>query len=67
MGTIRAYAFDANLPPMRARRTALARAVDALGVAVGAAVRIVGPIGSPWPVICVLSGGRLLAARPRPS
>ena len=65
VGTIRAHDFDANLPPLRYQPTQLARAVDALGVAGAAAVRIAGPIGSPWPVICVLSSGLLLAGQPR--
>lgn len=64
LGTGRAYELDANLPPLRDQPTALACAVDALATAAAAAVRLVGPIASPWAAICVMTGGQLLAARP---
>lgn len=64
LGTGRAFELDANLPPLRDQPTPLACAVDALATAAAAAVRLVGPIASPWAAICVMTGGQLLAARP---
>ncbi|MGV1006306.1 MAG: helix-turn-helix domain-containing protein, partial [Candidatus Nanopelagicales bacterium] len=67
MATMRAHQFDPDPPPPQPQPTALAQAVDALAVAAAAAARIVGPVRSPWLVISVLTGGRLLAAPPRPN
>lgn len=66
-GTAMAHQLDPNLSPLLPQPTALALAVDALGAAASAAVRIVGPQAapSPWPVVCVVTGGRLLAGQPR--
>jgi Homeodomain-like domain len=65
-GAVRAYQLDANLPPIRSAGSALGDAVEALGQAAGAFVRRFGPNPSPWAVIAVLTGGRLLDAPTRP-
>ncbi len=64
LGTGRANELDANQHPLPDQPTPLACAVDALATAAAAAVRLVGPIASPWAAICVMTGGQLLAARP---
>jgi hypothetical protein len=58
----RAFEADPVLGPVVPRRSRLADAVEALGLAVAALSRRSGVLaGSPWPVIAALTGGRLLA------
>jgi len=57
-----AFELDPVLGPVVPRRSRLADAVEALGLAVAALTRRVGVLAaSPWPVIAALTGGRLLA------
>lgn len=64
-GIALAIQLDPSLPPFRAQRSALAYAVDALGLAAAASVRRFGPQASPWAAIAVVCAGGLLAAPPR--
>jgi hypothetical protein len=58
----RAFELDPMLGPVTPRRSRLADAVEALGLAVAALTRRLGVLAaSPWPVIAALTGGRLLA------
>jgi transposase-like protein len=58
-------ALGAEIPDIRPRATALADAVEALGLAALAAVRRFGWSGaSPWRVIAAISRGLLLSALP---
>src|SRR5512132_4437686 len=58
----RALEADPVLGPVVLRRSRLADAVEALGLAVAALTRRLGVLAaSPWPVIAALTGGRLLA------
>jgi hypothetical protein len=58
----RAFEFDPMLGPVLPRRSPLADAVEALGLAVAALTRRLGVLAaSPWQVIAALTGGRLLA------
>jgi len=65
-GTSTLLAFDAHIDPMRLawRPTRSGRAVEALGLAAAAVVRLLGPLPSgatPWGVANVVTHGRLLA------
>ena len=51
---------DPLLPPMAPQRSALADAVDALGTAAAAIIRRLGPLAPVWPLITMITGGRLL-------
>jgi len=58
-----AHELDSGLPPVTPRATPLADAVEALGLFASAAIRRFGWSGtSPWRLIAVMTGGRLLAA-----
>lgn len=58
----RAFELDSTLGPVAPRRSRLADAVEALGLAVAALTRRLGVLAaSPWLVIAALTGGRLLA------
>jgi hypothetical protein len=58
----RAVELDPTLGPVTPRRSPLADAVEALGLAVAAVTRRLGRLAaSPWQVIAALTGGRLLA------
>lgn len=59
--TILAHRFDPLLPPIRPAGTPLADAVEALGDAVTASTRRLGPGGSAWELISWMTSGRLLA------
>jgi hypothetical protein len=64
-GVVAAHDLEPGHGPMKPRATALAEAVDALGVAASAAVRRFGLVGvSPWRIIAMLSNGELLAGLP---
>jgi hypothetical protein len=57
-----AFELDPVLGPVVPRRSRLADAVEALGLAVAALTRWLGVLAaSPWQVIAALTGGRLLA------
>jgi hypothetical protein len=55
-----AHRWDADLGPIEPRATVALDAVEAMGVAVAAAVRRFGPM-PPWALVAGASGGRLLA------
>lgn len=58
----RTFELDPTLGPVVPRRSPLADAVEALGLAVAALTRRLGVLAaSPWQVIAALTGGRLLA------
>jgi hypothetical protein len=58
----RAFEADPTLGPVTPRRSRLADALEALGLAVAALTRRLGLLAaSPWPVVAALTGGRLLA------
>lgn len=59
--TILAYQFDPLLPPIPPAPTLLGDAMEALGAAVAAATRQLGPTGPAWHFITWLTSGRLLA------
>ncbi len=59
--TILAYQFDSVLPPIPPAATVLGDAVQALGAAVAAVTRRLGPTGPAWDFITWLTSGRLLA------
>lgn len=55
-----ACACDPLLPPMPPQRSPLADAVNALGDAAAAVIRRLGPLAPVWPLIVMITGGRLL-------
>lgn len=55
------HRFDTGLSPIRPARTVLADAVEALGAAVAASTRRLGPRGPAWELITWLTNGQLLA------
>ena len=57
-----AHALDPTLASVVPTGSALADAVEAIGMAAGAAVRRLGP-RPPWSLASVLTGGALLATR----
>jgi Domain of unknown function (DUF6431)/Helix-turn-helix domain len=58
----RAFEADPTFGPVTPRRSRLADAIEALGLAVAALTRRLGVLAaSPWQVIAALTGGRLLA------
>lgn len=60
-----AYELDPGLPPFPVRSSPLEGALDALGSAAAAAIRRFGWIAtSPWSLVAIVSGGRLLTAPP---
>jgi transposase-like protein len=59
--TVSAYELDAMLPPIEPTGSALGDALAALGVAAAARRRRIGGTASPWQLIGLASGGRLLA------
>lgn len=61
-GVTTATTLDPMLGPIDPApgRTALADAVEALGVAAAAAQRLFGPSATPWQLIAMLAGGQLL-------
>lgn len=67
IGTRTLLAFDAHADPMRLvwRQTPLARAVEALGLAAAAVVRLLGPLRpgtTPWSVANAVTRGELLSS-----
>ena len=67
IGTRTLVTFDAHVDPMRLvwRSTPLARAIEALGLAIAAVVRLLGPLtpgATPWSVANVVTHGQLLSA-----
>jgi hypothetical protein len=56
-----AYRLDPGLGRIQPRGSPVADALEALGVAVGAAVRVLGPARSPWHVVAALTGTVMLA------
>jgi hypothetical protein len=67
IGTRTLFTFDAHVDPMRVvwRSTPFARAVEALGLAIAAVVRLLGPltpVTTPWSVVNVVTRGHLLSA-----
>jgi hypothetical protein len=50
-GITAGHSLDPMLPAAVPRRSALAEALDALAAAAAAAVRRLGPLGSPWQII----------------
>lgn len=63
--TVLAHRLDPLLPPIQPAGTLLADAVEALGLAVAASTRRLGPRGSAWELISWLTDGRLLTAPAR--
>jgi hypothetical protein len=59
--TILAHQFDPVLPPIPPAPTLLGDAMQALGAAVAAVTRRLGPTGPAWELITWLTSGRLLA------
>lgn len=55
-----AHRYDSQLPPIEARGSPAADALEAIGVAAAAAVRLLGPAPL-WDFVAGASGGRLLA------
>lgn len=55
-----AYECDPLLAPMPPRRSPLADAVEALGTAAAAVIRRLGPLAPVWPLITMITSGRLL-------
>jgi hypothetical protein len=65
--TVAALQLDPNLDWRPAPTgTALGDMVDAVGSAVAAWVRRFGPVADPWAMVVQLTGGSILATRPRP-
>jgi len=62
--TVWAYQRDPELPPILPTGSALGDALAALGVAAAAYIRRLGPIASPWQLLGMIAGGRLLAPLP---
>lgn len=63
--TLLAYHFDSMLPPIPTAPTVLGDAMQALGAAVAAATRRLGPAGPAWELVTWLTSGRLLAPTAR--
>jgi hypothetical protein len=61
-----AYRLDTNVWRITPRGSPFDDALEALGVAVGAVVRVLGPARSPWHVVAALTGAMLLAPSPLP-
>lgn len=59
-----AHRLDANVGRITPRGSPFDDALEALGVAVGAVVRALGPARSRWQVVAALTGGALLAPAP---
>jgi hypothetical protein len=62
-----AYRLDPTLGRVQPRGSPVADALEALGVAVGAAIRVLGPARSPWHVVAALTGAAMLATCPLPA
>lgn len=63
--TALAHRYDPQLPPIEARGSPCADALEAIGVAAAAAVRFLGPAPL-WDFVAGASGGRLLSNTSRP-
>lgn len=64
VATAWAHRLDANVWRITPRGSPFDDALEALGVAVGAVVRTLGPARSPWHVVAALTGAMLLAPSP---
>lgn len=62
--TVWACQRDPELPPIPPTGSALGDALAALGAAAAASIRRLGPIASPWQLLGLIAGGRLLAPLP---
>src|SRR5262249_47734175 len=60
-GTSLAHQLDAELPPVAARDSPFANALEALGLAAAAAVRRLGPTRSSWETVSGLTSARMLS------
>lgn len=62
--TAAVYALDASAGPIAPTGSELGDMLEAVGRAIAAAIRRVGPVGSPWQIGVVLTGAGILARRP---
>jgi hypothetical protein len=67
VATVWAYRLDPGLGRIQPRGSPVADALEALGVAAGVAVRVLGPARSPWHVVAALTGTAMLATHPLPA
>lgn len=65
--TAAVYALDANAARIEPTGSALGDMLTAVGIAVSAAIRRLGPLGPPWHLATVITGAGILAPRPSPT
>lgn len=67
LASVTAHRFDIMQGAVKPRGSPFADALEAIGLAIAAVIRMLGPARSPWHVAAALTGALMLSTRPLPA